>query len=363
MKITDIRTTCLTVPYDDPPQTGFIALEAMDLIVIEVETDAGIVGIGHLHPLAGGVRTIEMCIHEMLKPVVVGQDASDPAALWRKMWLATFIQGRMGITVMAQSGLDMALWDAVGKAAGQPLWQVWGGTGDPMKIYGSGCYRGLGQDGMIAKAHSYVDQGYRAIKMQVAHVFTPAEDIANVRAMRAALGDDIEIMIDVNQGWDVETAIATARQFQDQNIKWLEEPVMADDFDGYHQIAAAIEIPVVGGENSFCDYDMQPFFDSGAVPILQPDVMRGGYTNLRVTAEKAHAAGIAIAPHVFPELSCHLTASIPNPSWLENMGWYQKLWTDPLTIEGGMLTPPTTPGIGLTFRPEILSDFPYRGQA
>ncbi|MEM1162825.1 MAG: hypothetical protein AAGJ28_18020, partial [Pseudomonadota bacterium] len=128
MKITDIRTTCLTVPYDDPPQTGFIALEAMDLIVIDVETDAGIVGIGHLHPLAGGVRTIEMCIHEMLKPILVGQDASDPAALWRKMWLATFIQGRMGITVMAQSGLDMALWDAVGKAAGQPLWQVWGGT-------------------------------------------------------------------------------------------------------------------------------------------------------------------------------------------------------------------------------------------
>ncbi|MEM7188443.1 MAG: mandelate racemase/muconate lactonizing enzyme family protein [Pseudomonadota bacterium] len=363
MKITDIRTTCLTVPYDEAPQPGFLALEAMDLIVIEVETDAGVAGVGHLHPLAGGIRTIETCIHEMLKPVVMGQDAGDPAALWQKMWLATFIQGRMGITVMAQSGIDMALWDAVGKAKGQPLWQLWGGSSASMKIYGSGCYRGLGRDGMIEKALRYVDQGYRAIKMQVAHIHTPDEDVENVRAMRAALGPDIEIMIDVNQGWDVETAIATARRFQDQDITWLEEPVMADDFDGYHQIAAAIDIPVVGGENSFCDYDMEPFFASGAIPILQPDPMRGGYTNLRVIADRAHAAGITIAPHVFPELTSHLTASIPNPSWLENMGWYQKLWVDPVPIENGMMVPPMAPGIGLEFKPEILTDFPYRDPA
>ena len=356
MKIADIRTHCLTVPFEDPPKTGFLALSAMDILVVEVETDAGIIGVGHINPLAGGMRTLEMCIHEMLKPLLLGEDPSDPAALWQKMWAATFIQGRMGITVMAQSALDIALWDIVGIAKGQPLWQVWGGTGDPMPVYGSGCYRGLGHDGMIEKAEAFVAQGYKAIKMQVAHLFTHDEDVANVRDMRAALGDDIEIMVDVNQGWTADEAITVGRRLDEFGLSWLEEPVMADDFDGYHRIAAAIETPVVGGENHFCHHDLKPFFASGALPILQPDIMRGGYTELRVIAEHAAKAGIKIAPHMFPELSCHLTASIPNASWLEYMGWYDTLFQQPLKPKDGMIAPPNRPGHGMALRPELFTD-------
>jgi len=363
MIITNIRTHLLRVPFVDPPKTGFLTLPAMDLLVVEIETRSGIVGTGYLHPIAGGLRTIEMCIHEMLKPLVINEDAGDPAALWRKMWDATFIQGRMGITVMAQSALDIALWDAVGIAAGKPLWQLWGGGGAPMPVYGSGCFRGLGHDGMIEKAERFVAQGYRAIKMQVAHLFTPDEDVINVRDMRAALGPDIEIMVDVNQGWDVETAIAPGRRLDEFGITWLEEPVIADDFDGYHRIAAAIETPVVGGENHFCHHDLKPFFASGAIPILQPDIMRGGYTELRVIAEHAERAGITIAPHMFSELSSHLTASIPNASWLEEMGWYNQLFVEPLTPVAGMLAPPDRPGHGMALKPELFTDYPYPADA
>lgn len=355
MEIRDIRTHRLRVPFEDPPRTGFLTLEEMDILVVEVETDRAI-GVGHLHPLAGGMRTIETCIHEMLKPLLIGQDASDPEALWQKMWMATFIQGRMGITVMAQSALDIALWDAVGIAEGKPLWALWGGKGDPMPVYGSGCFRGLGHDGMIEKALRFVDQGYKAIKMQVAHVFTPDEDVANVRDMRAALGPDIEIMVDVNQGWDAETAIATGRHLDEFGLTWLEEPVLADDFDGYHAIAAAIETPVVGGENHFCRQDLKPFFVSGAIPILQPDIMRGGYTEILAIAREADKAGITIAPHLFPELSSHILASIPNASWLEYMGWYDTLFVDPIKPEGGMMAPPNRPGHGMMLRPELLTD-------
>lgn len=98
------------------------------MLVVEIETSSGVVGTGHLHPLAGGMRTLETCIHEMLKPLLIGQDASEVEALWQRMWHATFIQGRMGITVMAMSALDIALWDAVGRAQGKPLWQLWGGA-------------------------------------------------------------------------------------------------------------------------------------------------------------------------------------------------------------------------------------------
>jgi L-alanine-DL-glutamate epimerase-like enolase superfamily enzyme len=360
MIISDIRTHLLSVPFTDPPKTGFLTLGDIDLLVVEVETASAVVGTGHLHPLAGGMRTLETCIHEMLKPLLIGEDAREVEALWRKMWNATFIQGRMGITVMAMSALDVALWDAVGRAAGKPLWQLWGGRPDPLPVYGSGCFRGLGHDGMIEKAERFVAQGFPAIKMQVAHVFTHDEDVANVRDMGAALGDGIEIMVDVNQGWTADEAIEVGRRLDDFGLCWLEEPVMADDFDGYDKVADAIRTPVVGGENHFTHHDLKSFFASGKIPILQPDIMRGGYTELRVIADMAQAAGLTIAPHMFPELSSHLLASIPNPSWLEYMGWYDHLWVEPVLPRGGVMAPPDRPGHGMEFKPELFRDFPYR---
>ena len=360
MIIKDIRTHLLSVPYTDPPKTGFLTLEMIDLLVVEVETASGVIGTGHLHPLAGGMRTLEMCIHEMLKPLLIGEDARDVEKLWQKMWQATFIQGRMGITVMAMSALDIALWDALGRAEAKPLWQLWGGRPDPLPAYGSGCFRGLGHDGMIEKAERFVKDGFAAIKMQVAHVFSHEEDVVNVRDMRAALGDAIEIMADVNQGWTADEAIQVGRRLDAFGLAWLEEPVMADDVDGYRRIADALKTPIVGGENNFCLPDMMPFIESGKIPILQPDIMRGGYTGLRAIAEHAAHAGITIAPHLFPELSTHLLSSIPNPSWIEYMGWYDHLWTEPVRIENGMMAPPDRPGHGLDFNPELFADCPYR---
>jgi len=360
MTISDIRTHLLSVPYVDPPQVGFLQLENIDLLVVEVELASGIVGTGHLHPLAGGMRTLEMCVQEMLKPLLIGEEAHDVEALWSRMWHSTFIQGRMGITVMAMSALDIALWDAVGRAENKPLWQLWGGRPDPLPIYGSGCFRGLGHDGMIEKAERFVSQGFRAIKMQAAHMFTHDEDVANVRDMRATLGDEVEIMVDVNQGWTAEDAIVVGRQLDEYGLTWLEEPVIADDFDGYHKVAEEIRTPVVGGENHFTHHDMKPFFASGKVPILQPDLMRGGYTELKVIAEHAARAGLKIAPHLFPELSSHLIASIPNPSWLEYMGWYDHLWVEPIIPENGMMVPTSRAGHGMDFRPELFHTHPYR---
>jgi D-arabinonate dehydratase len=360
MIIKDIRTHLLSVPFVEPPKIGFVSLDAIDLLIVEVECASGVVGTGLLNPLVGGMRTLDTCIHEMMKPLLIGEDATQVEALWKKMWDTTFIQGRMGITVMAQSALDTALWDAVGRSRGEPLWKVWGGTNDPLPVYGSGCFRGLGHDGMIEKAERFVSQGYSAVKMQVAHMFTHDEDVANVRDMRGTLGDDIEILVDVNQGWTADEAIEVGRKLDEFGIGWLEEPVIADDFDGYHRIADAIETPVVGGENHFTHHDLKPFFESGKIPILQPDIMRGGYTNLRVIADLSHAAGIKIAPHLFPEFAVHLNASIPNPSWIENMVWFDHLWVEPMVVEGGMTTPTDRPGHGMDFRPELFSDHPYR---
>ena len=200
-------------------------------------------------------------------------------------------------------------------------------------------------------------QGYKAIKMQVAHVHTLAQDLENVRRMREAVGPDIDIMIDVNMGWSADVAIEMGRKFEQYGIYWLEEPVPADDFAGYQRIAAALDMRVVGGETHFTRYDLRPFFINPCLPILQPDPMRGGMTDLRKIATLADTWGITIAPHLFPELNVHLLASIPNGIWAENMGLLDDLWVDPPEIANGMITAPERPGHGLRFKDEVRKGF------
>jgi L-alanine-DL-glutamate epimerase-like enolase superfamily enzyme len=254
------------------------------------------------------------------------------------------------------SALDIALWDAVGKRAGLPLHRLWGHVRSQIPVYGSGCFRGSGGDGMIAKALHYKSQGYKAIKMQVAHTDNLRGDVDNVRRMREALGPDIDIMIDVNQGWTADVAIEMGHKFAPYDIYWLEEPVPADDFKGYFRVAEALPIRIVGGETHFTRFDLRPFFENLRVPILQPDPMRGGFTELRKIAVLADSWGMTIAPHLFPELNVQLLASIPNGIWIEDMGLSNDLFVDPVPVIKGMITAPERPGHGLAFRPEILRD-------
>ena len=358
MTIAAVRTTLLHLPWPDDPWLKGHAFGAMrNLLVLEVETKGGIVGMGYLNPFTPTVRAAAACLEDAFIPRVIGKDATAVEAIWRDLWRVSLGYGRGGIAIMAISALDIALWDAVGKRAGLPLHRLWGHFRSEIPIYGSGCFRGSGGDGMIAKARHYVSQGYKAIKMQVAHVHDLATDLANVRRMREALGPDIDIMIDVNQGWSADVAIQMGRKFEEYDVYWLEEPVLADDFAGYRRVAQALDLRVVGGETHFTRYDLRPFFETPCVPILQPDPMRGGLTDLRKTAALADTWGITIAPHLFPELNVQLLASIPNGIWAEQMGILDDVWVDPPAIKDGMITVPERPGHGLAFKPEVLKDF------
>ena len=358
--IKDVRTRLLAVPYREVPNNALRSGTMRTLVVAEIETAGGVVGVGYIQPLGTGLRAIDACVHEVFKPMLLGQDVTHVERLWQAMWGGTYTQGRMGLTVLALSVLDIALWDAHAKHAGLPLYKLWGAHAEELPIYGSGCFRGLGGDGMIEKARRYVAQGYPAIKMQVAHLHTLEQDLTNVRRMREALGDGIEIMIDVNQGWTADVAIPMARKFEDSGIYWLEEPVIAHDYAGYRRIAHATTLRIVGGENHFGRWDLRPFFEEPCVPILQPDVMRGGLTELRKIAVVADTAGIRIAPHLYWELVAHVVASIPNGSWLEYMGWHDDLWVHPLEPKAGTVRVPDRPGHGLAFKPELFKDFPYK---
>jgi L-alanine-DL-glutamate epimerase-like enolase superfamily enzyme len=357
MTIKAIRTTMLQVPW---PETrwlkGHAFGDARRILVLEVETKGGITGMGYLLLFRSGMRTIAACLEEAIIPRVIGKDASAVEAIWQDLWKSTITYGRAGIAVMAMSVLDIALWDALGREAKLPLHRLWGHYRATMPAYGSGCFRGSGGDGMIAKALHYKERGYKAIKMQVAHTASLATDLDNVKRMREALGPDVDIMIDVNMGWTPEIAIQMGRKFQDYNVYWLEEPVVPDDFAGYLRIAGALDLRIVGGETHFTRFDLKPFFENPLLPILQPDPMRGGLTELRKIATVADTWNMAMAPHLFPELNVQLLASIPNGLWIEDMGLGDDLWVDPVPVVDGMITVPERPGHGLAFKPEILRD-------
>lgn len=357
MIIADIRTTALRAPWVDPPRFAHGYDLPREILVVEIETRSGVVGLGYLQPLGGGLATLQACIREVIAPRILGRDATAVEAIWDDLWKATATMGRAGMTVMAQSAVDIALWDALGKHAGLPLYRLWGGAARDVQAYGSGCWRGLGGDGMVEKARRYADAGFRAIKMQAGHMWSLNQDVAHVRQMRDAIGDEIDIMIDINCGWTADTAIPMGRRFEEHGVYWMEEPVRPDDFAGYFRIADALDLRVVGGENHFGRHDLRPFFENPKIPILQPDPMRGGFTELRRIAAVADTWGMLIAPHCFDELMGHLMCAIPNPHMLEYMGWLEDLLVDPVTVRDGTMRPPDRPGHGLAFRPEALREF------
>jgi L-alanine-DL-glutamate epimerase-like enolase superfamily enzyme len=355
--ITALRTALLRVPWaSEPPKAGVVPPGPREFLVVEVETRGGLTGMGYLQPLSGGLSVVDDCLRTLMAPKLLGRDATEVEGIWQDLWRGTYWLGRGGITTFAQSAIDIALWDLVGKRAELPLCRVWGKCRDEVPAYGSGCFRGLGRDGMIAKAQHFVAMGLSAIKMQVAHIRPWREDVQNVHAMRAAMGPDVEVMVDVNMGWTADTAIQAGHYLDEADIYWLEEPVVAEDYAGYRRVAAALRTRVVGGESHFTRYELRPFFEQPSTPILQPDPMRGGLTELRKIAAIAETCGIRLAPHLFQELNVHLLASIPNASYLEYMDWNDDIWVDPAVPQGGVLRPPERPGHGVAFKPEVLQD-------
>ncbi len=344
-----------------PPANGIMPPTHREFLVLEIGTRGGLTGMGYLQPLSGGLETLDMCLKEMIAPKVLGRDASEIEGIWQTLWKSTYWLGRGGIATFAQSAVDIALWDIMGKRAGLPLYRLWGASRDACEAYGSGCWRGLGRDGMIEEARRHIAKGMGAIKMQVAHIRPWREDVRNVAAMRDALGPDIEIMIDVNMGWSADTAIQAGHHIDEADPYWLEEPVACEDFSGYQRVAAALKTRVVGGESHFTRYDLRPFFVTPSSPILQPDPMRGGLTELRKIAAVADTWGVQMAPHLFHEINVHVMASIPNANYLEYMDWNDDLWVNPAIPVDGMLVPGEDPGHGAVFKPEVLKDFRVGG--
>ncbi len=375
MKIKDIRTIALSYKCEPPYGSAGGMQARRGALIVEVETDDGIVGIGESGLGGGATATV---IEKDLKPLLLGRDPTMIEGLWQLMFARTRQYGRRGVVMNAISGIDIALWDIAGKVAKMPVYKLLGASRDRVEAYASGGFyqEGKGVDGVAGEAESYRARGFRGMKMKIGrnpstgshlrHLANMAEvcevepeiDIARVAAVRKALGPQAKLMVDVNCAWSPDFAIRMGREFEPYNLYWIEEPVATDDIDGSARVADALTTPIAGYETETGLYGFRELVTRGAVDIVQLDVAwSGGFSEGKRIAAFAQAHHRMVAPHAFAGAvlliaSLHYAASIPNAlalEWDQNPnGLRDELLKEGLKLESdGTVKLPERPGLGI----------------
>ena len=355
MKITNVKTLKVEIPLQKPLITAIHKTESVGVVVIRIETDAGLVGENYVFALNKDRLTVFEAMINSLTQFLIGQNPLYVEKIWEQMWTDCNPVGQKGISISAISAIDTALWDLIGKHAGMPLYQLFGACRDKVKAYASsGLWLSASVDELIEEAHDFIEQGFRSVKLRLGKD-NPKEDIARARALRAAIGDDIEILTDANQSLTPRQAISLARQLEDLDIGWLEEPVPAHDLVGHNRILEAINIPVASGETDYTRFGMKSILDSHAVDILMPDLQRiGGLSEFRKTAALASAYNIPISTHIFTEQSLSIAGSAANCISVEHVDWFAPLYREKITIEEGYIAMPERSGLGFSFDYEFI---------
>lgn len=365
MKITEVTTTMLRNPEGFVIQDATIpplvpgAKGSMGLW-IHIKTDEGTEGLG----VGTGNLAIRAVIENNLKDLLIGQDPFNIEKLWNDMFWRVRGYGRKGVAFQALSTVDIGLWDLKAKALGLPLYRLLNPMFEKVPIYGSGGWTNYDEKELVAEQTGYVDRGIPRVKMKVGKDFgqSEREDIARLNAVRKAVGDDVEIYVDANNGYYAKQAIRMSRMFEDYDVKWFEEPVIADDIEGLAAISRATTIPVATGEHEYTKYGFKDLIARGAVDIVQPDIGRvGGVTEWMKAAYLAHAFNLPVAPHAVQLVHLHCAMATPNLKVVEYLGSVEKnddfFYTDyPKPVNGTWAPYPDKPGLGLELNPNVVAE-------
>ncbi len=348
MKVTDIKVVSMrTTRLEQPFWNSIIRTETQTRARVEVHTGDGIVGMAPCG--AGAAREIEGAI----KARLLGRDPLRTEELWQMMYMGGARKPiHKGGFIAAMSAVDNALWDLKGKALGQPVWKLAGGAQSKVKVYAAGGYYGEGKGAseLARELESYVAEGFRAVKMKVGWSgISMREDAERVRAARKAIGPDVELMIDANNGFDASTAIRFARMVEDTEPYWFEEPVHADDIEGAIKVAAAIDMPVASGENEQTRYGFRELIERGAAEIVQADANDcGGISEWLKIAAIAAAHHLPMAPHGNAPVGCACVAAVSNGLITEHYPTaHSNELMGPPDFRGGMIHMSDEPGLGI----------------
>ena len=346
LTIREIRARPVRPPLDRVHEAAGGSIGSAPLVLIDLLTEEGITGVSYLFGFAPFALAPLARLATNMGALIAGQDAA-PDEIARALRASFRFIGPQGLVGMVMGGIDMAVWDALARAAGLPLARLLGATPRPLPVYYS-----LGKtERVVADAEEAAAAGYRAVKIKLGYPDV-RQEIAIVRAVRQAIGEDVALMVDYNQSLSVPEAIRRCRALDEEGIVWIEEPTAADDDDGHAQIAQAARTPIQLGENWWSAREMARSLAAGASDYVMLDAMKiGGVSGWLRAAALAETKGVPLSSHIAPEISAHLLAATTTAHMLEYHEWTTAILAGPapLRIEGGMAIPSDAPGIGLTW--------------
>jgi L-rhamnonate dehydratase len=368
MKITNVTATVLRLPEISSAADG-----TQDDLIITVETDEGITGYGEVDtaPYVGKAIIDAYMSHGTcygLREVVVGADPFDYEQLWNDMWAKTYYYGRSGAVVHVMSGIDMAIWDIMGKAVGKPVHKLLGGSyTDKVRPYASALMPD-DKDGVTALVSDCVEKGYTAVKLGWGPLgFDVRTDIELIKTAKQAAGANVEIMVDIGKRYRLKEAMYVAKALEQLDIYWLEEPLPAEDFVGYRKLAESTTMRIATGEEESGRLAFARLINETHVDIIQPDMSRcGGLTEAKKIATMAADANILCVPHAFKTgilvaASIQLIAALPHAPFLEfsitQSAIRRELLAEPFVQKDGWVEVPQKPGLGIELNPEVIKKY------
>jgi mandelate racemase len=357
MKLRDIRVRAVAAPMKRPLAASTGQVDVASLLLLDLETDEGIVGRAYLFGLGKHNLPAIAKLVEAMAAMIRGDEVA-PFDIERKLRARYTLLGVHNIVLFAMAGIDMAAWDALGQALKQPLATLLGGTPRAIPAYNSNGLGIMALPALEKEAVELVAEGFRAVKLRLGRA-TALEDLDAVRAVKRAIGPHVTLMVDFNQALTVAEAIRRGRMIDDEGgVYWIEEPTRADDFAGCARVAREVATPIQIGENFMGPEQAAQALAAGACDYVMPDAQRiGGVTGWMRAAALAQGAGAEMSSHLFPEVSCHLLAVTPTCHWLEYVDWANPILETPLALREGTVLVPAVPGSGIRWNEQAVKRY------
>ncbi len=357
LTLRNVEIRSVSIPLKRPVVSKVGRFDRWPLVLIDLHTEEGIVGRSYLEPyLERSVRYLVPAICDLAE-VRTGRRLA-PLDDFRAGRAGLNLIGLEGLSMIAISGLDMAGWDALAKAANLPLAVFLGGSLAPVPAYNSNGLWLTPVDELGEQAAALVAEGeFAGLKLRLGRERL-ADDIAAIRAVRDAVGEDVELMVDFNQGLSLGDALHRCHALDDQGLYWFEEPIAYDNLAGYAQLTRELETPVQLGENFYGPRALFQAIRAGAGDYVMPDLMRiGGVTGWLRAAAIAGAAGIEVSTHLYPEVAGHLMRVTETAHWLEWQDWANPILAEPFRLENGHLLIPDRPGSGIEWDEDAIKRY------
>jgi D-galactarolactone cycloisomerase len=359
MKITRVTARPVGKRLDTPVRWGAMAVATKGSVLVEIETDEGVTGIGEAGFSAEYFRTVGPVVNDLLGPMIIGEDPLDLGRLWRKMFDNTHMWGRRGVETYALSGVDIALWDILGKVAGLPVYRLLGAEKTSVRAYYAPSLKPV--DVIVPECVKGVEEGFTAIKLRIGGDFDEARHL--VAQVRKAVGDDIELGVDANMAYDRRGALGIARELEELGVVFFEEPVMTHSLSQYvadHAwLGERISMRLAGGESLMTRFEYIELCEKRVFDIVQPDATGvGGISEAKRVADIVGTWNLECIPHI----ACSSGTSIGLAAGLHvilacdaplieydaygGIGW-EGFVVAPPRLENGWVHAPDAPGLGI----------------